>query len=131
MPHAPGLATQTRGVEATRSSWRWSPEELAELASSDIGLGRVEDADMLTLVVSAADWVYERVVPNATPLRSRERRGAAEEVAVQDAAATWGLPGLVMGWMHDETVSDEHRHMLLPGGTALGEDQVARLQGVR
>ncbi|MCX4657653.1 hypothetical protein [Streptomyces uncialis] len=92
----PGLGDGDTWVEAARSSRRWSSEELAGLASSDIGLGRVEDADTLILMVSAADGVYERVVPNATPLRGHARRGTAAEVAVQDAAATWGLPDFVM-----------------------------------
>ncbi|MFE2152581.1 hypothetical protein ACFXAO_21400 [Streptomyces lavendulae] len=83
-------------VEAARSSRRWSPEELAELASSDIGLGRVEDAGTLTLMVSTTGGVYERVIANATPLRGHARRGMAAEMAVQDAAATWGLPDFVM-----------------------------------
>ncbi|UZI32279.1 hypothetical protein [Streptomyces sp. VB1] len=91
-----GLGERDTWVEAARSSRCWSPEELSALASSDIGLGRVEDADRLTLMVSTAGGVYERVVPNATPLRGHERRGLAAEVAVQDAAATWGLPDFVM-----------------------------------
>ncbi|MFD9749162.1 hypothetical protein [[Kitasatospora] papulosa] len=92
----PVLGKRDTWVEAARSSRCWSPEELAALASSDIGLGRVEDNDQLTLMVSTAGGVYERVVPNATPLRGHERRGLAAEVAVQDAAATWGLPDFVM-----------------------------------
>lgn len=83
-------------IEAARSSRRWSPEELAALASSDIGLGRVQDTDTLTLMVSTPDGVYERVIPHATPLRQHDRRGTAAEIAVQDAAATWGLPDFVM-----------------------------------
>lgn len=91
-----GLGERATWVEAARSSRCWSPEELAALASSDIGLGRVEDADKLTLMVSTAGGIYERVFPNATPLRGHERQGLAAEVAVQDAAATWGLPDFVM-----------------------------------
>ncbi|SOE19077.1 hypothetical protein SAMN05442782_0020 [Streptomyces sp. OK228] len=83
-------------VEAARSSRHWSAEELAALASSDIGLGRVQDSDTLTLMVSTPSGVYERVVPHATPLRGHDRRGTAAEIAVQDAAATWGLPDFVM-----------------------------------
>lgn len=82
--------------EATRSSRRWSAEELAALSSSDIGLGRVQDAGSLTLMVSTPSGVYERIIPNATPLRSHDQRGRAAEIAVQDAAATWGLPDFVM-----------------------------------
>lgn len=83
-------------IEATRSSRHWSAEELAALASSDIGLGRVQDADTLTLMVSTPGGVFERVVPHATPLRHHDRRGTAAETAVKDAAATWGLPDFVM-----------------------------------
>ncbi|GAA3597226.1 hypothetical protein [Streptomyces osmaniensis] len=90
-----GVAADT-WIAAARSSRHWSPEELAALASSDIGLGRVEDTDTLTLLVSTPGGVYERVIPHATPLRSHDRRGTAAEMAVQDAAATWGLPDFVM-----------------------------------
>ncbi|MCZ4120253.1 hypothetical protein [Streptomyces sp. H39-S7] len=83
-------------VEAARSSRNWSAEQLAALASSEIGLGRVLDSDALTLMVSTPSGVYERVVPHATPLRAHDRRGTAAEIAVQDAAATWGLPDFVM-----------------------------------
>ncbi|MEU4110877.1 hypothetical protein [Streptomyces sp. NPDC027717] len=93
---AGGSATADTWIETARSSRHWSAEELAALASSDIGLGRVQDAGTLTLVVSTPNGVYERVVPHATPLRHYERRGAAAETAVKDAAATWGLPDFVM-----------------------------------
>ncbi|MFF5985384.1 hypothetical protein ACFY78_41805 [Streptomyces olindensis] len=83
-------------IEATRSSRHWSAEELAALASSDIGLGRVQDTDMLTLLVNTPSGAYERVIPHATPLRHHDRRGTAAETAVKDAAATWGLPDFVM-----------------------------------
>lgn len=83
-------------TEATRSSRHWSLEELAALASSDLGLGRVQDANTLTLLVSTPSGVYERVIPHATPLRHHDRRGTAAEMAVKDAAATWGLPDFVM-----------------------------------
>ncbi|MFD4231384.1 hypothetical protein [Streptomyces sp. NPDC058545] len=83
-------------IEAARSSQRWSAEELASLAASDIGLGQVMDTETLTLIVDTADGVYERVIPHASPLRAHPRRGTAAEMAVQDAAATWGLPDFVM-----------------------------------
>ncbi|MFE5144131.1 hypothetical protein ACFRDV_42065, partial [Streptomyces fagopyri] len=83
-------------IAAARSSRRWSAEELTALVSSDIGLGRVQDADTLTLMVSTSGGVFERVIPHATPLRGHARRGTAAEMAVQDAAATWGLPDFVM-----------------------------------
>lgn len=92
----PGSGKRDTWMEAARSSRCWSSGELTALASSDIGLGRVEGADTLTLMVSTASGVYERVIPNATPLRGHERRGLAAEVAVQAAAATWGLPDFVM-----------------------------------
>lgn len=82
--------------DAAQSERHWSNEELAELANSDIGLGRVRDADEFTLVVSTPEGFYERVIPRATPLRSHDRRGLAVEAAIQDAAATWGLPDFVM-----------------------------------
>ncbi|WP_231978172.1 hypothetical protein [Streptomyces sp. TLI_053] len=83
-------------IDATRSSRHWSADELAALASSGIGLGRVQDSDTLTLMVSTPHGVYERAVPHATPLRHHDRRGSAAETAVTDAAATWGLPDFVM-----------------------------------
>ncbi|MEU1003767.1 hypothetical protein [Streptomyces tibetensis] len=83
-------------IEATRSSRYWSAEELAALASSDLGLGRVQGTHTLTLMVSTPSGVYERVIPHATPLRHHDRRGTAAEMAVKDAAATWGLPDFVM-----------------------------------
>lgn len=89
-------APENTWIAAARSSRHWSAEQLAALASSDIGLGRVEDADTLTLMVSTPSGVFERVVPHATPLRHHDRRGTAAEMAVQDAAATWGLPDFVM-----------------------------------
>lgn len=92
----PDTGTSETWIHAAQSSRRWSEQELAALAQSDIGLGRVEDAETLTLIVNTPDGVYERVIPNATPLRIHERRGAAAEIAVQDAVATWGLPDFVM-----------------------------------
>ncbi|MFJ5879794.1 hypothetical protein [Kitasatospora cineracea] len=83
-------------TEAARSSRHWSAQELAALASSDTGLGRVRDADTLTLIVNTPEGTFERVVPHASPLRHHPRRGAAAETAVKDAAATWGLPDFVM-----------------------------------
>jgi putative component of membrane protein insertase Oxa1/YidC/SpoIIIJ protein YidD len=88
--------TEKTWMEAAKSSRRWSAEELAGLAASDIGLGRVIGADEFTLVVSTPNGVFERVIPQATPLREHARRGIAAEIAVQDAAATWGLPDFVM-----------------------------------
>lgn len=83
-------------VTAADSPRRWSEDELAGLAESDIGLGRVIDAEDFTLVVSTPSGVFERVIPRATPLREHDRRGTAAELAIQDAAATWGLPDFVM-----------------------------------
>ena len=83
-------------IDATRSMHRWSENELTALAGSDIGLGVASEASELTLVVATSDGVFERVVPHATPLRNHDRLGLAAETAVQDAAATWGLPDFVM-----------------------------------
>jgi hypothetical protein len=49
----------------------------------------------LTLVVETPDRVYVRMVPAATPLDSRRRRGAAAEEAAHDAASAGGLPDFV------------------------------------
>lgn len=83
-------------ILATQSPRRWTDDELAGLAASDIGLGRVIDADEVTLIVTTSEGVYERRIPNATGLRHHDRRGTAAEQAVQDAAATWGLPDFVI-----------------------------------
>ncbi|MGI5155866.1 hypothetical protein [Microbispora sp. CA-102843] len=93
------IGHDTQGVtwrDATRSVHRWSENELAGIAGSDVGLGVVPAADELTLIVSTPGGVFERVVPHATPLRNHDRPGLAAEAAVQDAAATWGLPDFVM-----------------------------------
>lgn len=91
-----GLGVRQTWVNAAQSSRLWSAKELSELVESDIGLGRVVDADNFTLIVSTPNGVYERVIPQATPLRAHDRRGVAAEAAIQDAAATWGLPDFVM-----------------------------------
>lgn len=83
-------------VEANQSSRRWSDGELTALKRSDIGVGIVSDTDQLTLLVATANGVYERVIPDATPLSSHAKRGTAAESAARDAAATWGLPDFVM-----------------------------------
>ena len=83
-------------VEASQSSRRWSDAELTALKQSDLGLGIVSDTDQLTLLVATADGVYERIIPDASPLRGHKKRGIAAESAAQDAAATWGLPDFVM-----------------------------------
>ncbi|WP_218129134.1 hypothetical protein [Nonomuraea maritima] len=87
---------ETTWTDATRSVHRWSEGELAGVASSDIGLGVASQAKELTLIVATPHGVFERLVPHATPLRSHDRPGLAAETAVQDAAATWGLPDFVM-----------------------------------
>jgi len=83
-------------VEASQSSRRWSDAELTALKHSDIGLGIVSDTDQLTLLVATADGVYERIIPDASPLRGHAKRGIAAESAARDAAATWGLPDFVI-----------------------------------
>ncbi|WP_436790005.1 hypothetical protein [Yinghuangia sp. YIM S10712] len=92
-PAADGSSPWT---EATRSSRGWTDDELAMLATSDIGLGRARDAETITLLVTTPDGVYERVIPQASPLRTHPKRGVAAELAVEAAAATWGLPDFVM-----------------------------------
>ncbi|MFE3451882.1 hypothetical protein ACFXJ8_23470 [Nonomuraea sp. NPDC059194] len=82
--------------DATRSIHRWAEADLAGVAASELGLGVAPGVDELTLIVATPDGVFERVVPNATPLRAHDRPGLAAEAAVQDAAATWGLPDFVM-----------------------------------
>ena len=83
-------------TEVSQSPRRWSDGELAALESSDIGIGVVTDADELTLLVTTADGVFERVIPNASPLSRLAERGIAAEDAIRDAAATWGLPDFVL-----------------------------------
>ena len=83
-------------IDAARSARGWSEQELAALVDSDLGLGRVQDTETLTLLVNTADGVFERTVPHATPLRAHDRPGTAAEIAVRDAAATWGLPDFVI-----------------------------------
>jgi len=83
-------------IEAAESSRRWSDAELTALKHSDIGLGIVSGADQLTLLVATTDGVYERIIPDASPLTSHTKRGIAAESATRDAAATWGLPDFVM-----------------------------------
>lgn len=73
-------------ISATQSPRRWTDSELAGLAASDIGLGRVIDDDEFTLIVTTPDGTCERRIPHATALRHHDRRGAAAEQAVQDAA---------------------------------------------
>jgi hypothetical protein len=83
-------------IDAARSTRGWSDHELTALADSDLGIGLVQDTETLTLLVNTADGVFERTVPHATPLRAHDRLGTAAEIAVRDAAATWGLPDFVM-----------------------------------
>jgi hypothetical protein len=82
-------------VEVNRSERGWTTSELADLAASDVGLGVVRDADQLVLLVTTSEGVYERRIPDATPLR-QVPLGVAAERASQEAAATWGLPDFVM-----------------------------------
>lgn len=50
----------------------------------------------ITLLVETDDGVIMRRVAAASPLRLHDRRGKAAEVAIQDAAATWGMPDFVL-----------------------------------
>lgn len=81
--------------DATQDRGRWSSGDLEALAASDSGLGVITDSEQLALLVSTAEGVFERVIPDATPLRPLPRNGVAAEMAVQDAASTWGLPDFV------------------------------------
>lgn len=83
-------------IEATRSPRQWTEEKLSALAKSDIGLGVVTEADSLILVVATPNGVYERIIPDASPLRRHIKRGKAAERAAEEAAATWGLPDFVI-----------------------------------
>jgi hypothetical protein len=88
--------TPSMWVEAGQSSRRWSDAELTALKRSDLGVGIVSETRQLTLLVATANGVYERVIPDASPLSSHTKRGIAAESAARDAAATWGLPDFVM-----------------------------------
>jgi hypothetical protein len=83
-------------IAASQSARRWANDELAALNDSDIGVGVVSDTEQLTLLVATANGVYERIIPDATPLRGHIKRGTAAERAVEEAAGTWGLPDFVM-----------------------------------
>lgn len=83
-------------TDARHSPRRWTQDELNAVASSELGLAVVRDAESLTLIVSTSDGTFERVVPDASPLPQRVTRGVAAENAIQDAAATWGLPDFVL-----------------------------------
>jgi hypothetical protein len=82
-------------IDASGVDTRWASEDLEDLSASESGLGVVTDASQLTFLVSTPDGVFERIVPDATPLRTLDRNGSAAEMAVQDAASTWGLPDFV------------------------------------
>jgi hypothetical protein len=93
----PAASGQTASwIQANRSKWQWTKEEMAALEASDLGLGVVAEADQVTLVVSTQHGVYERIIPDASPLRRHVELGTAAELAVHDAAATWGLPDFVI-----------------------------------
>ncbi|WP_221323077.1 hypothetical protein [Actinoplanes sp. L3-i22] len=83
-------------IDARRSARRWTQSELDEVAASELGLGVIRDENILTLIVSTPDGTFQRVVPDASPLPQRVARGTAAENAIQDAAATWGLPDFVL-----------------------------------
>lgn len=82
---------------ASLSSRMWSDNELRRLAEhSDIGVGVVQNAHDLTLLVTTENGVYERVVPAPSALNPFVERGYAAEDAIHNAAATWGLPDFVL-----------------------------------
>jgi hypothetical protein len=81
--------------DASREGAGWATDELQTLAASESGFGVIKDSEQLAFLVSTPDGVFERVIPLATPLRALARNGLAAEMAVQDAASTWGLPDFV------------------------------------
>lgn len=83
-------------INARISPRHWTPDELTEVADSDLTFAAVRGADALTLIISTPEGTFERVVPDASPLPARVSRGIAAENAIQDAAATWGLPDFVL-----------------------------------
>ena len=91
-----GAETGVPWTDARRSDRGWTGSELDQLAGSDLGIGVVRDADHLVLLVTTPDGIYERRIPDATPLRPQIASGIAAERATQEAAATWGLPDFVM-----------------------------------
>jgi hypothetical protein len=92
----PDQANSVAWLEAAQSSRRWGADDLAKLKNSETGIGVVVDTSELTLLVATGDEVYERTVPDASPLNAHIQRGVAAEGAVRDAAATWGLPDFVL-----------------------------------
>lgn len=85
-----------RWIGANESERGWSDQDLKTLQASETGLGQVVDTDTLTLIVSTPAGVFERRIVDATSLRASVRKGAAAETAIQEAAATWGLPDFVL-----------------------------------
>ena len=76
---------------------RWSAEELAVLADSDFGVGRVRgESDELILIVDTDEGTFERVIPRVSPVRIIHSSGSLPKPQCADAAATWGLPDFVM-----------------------------------
>ncbi|WP_170176228.1 hypothetical protein [Lentzea flaviverrucosa] len=52
-----------------------------------------------TLIIRTTQGIFERTIPPPAPLHRHASHGAAAELAIQDAAATWGLPDFVMSPM--------------------------------
>jgi hypothetical protein len=96
LPSAADANPSAIWTAARRSPRRWTEDELNSLKASELGLGVVKEADHLSLIVSTPEGIFERVIPDASPLPQRITRGIAAETAIQDAAATWGLPDFVM-----------------------------------
>ncbi|PQZ92887.1 hypothetical protein CQ018_10430 [Arthrobacter sp. MYb227] len=110
------FATGTNNVNGTRALpirsqdrenlWRsaaesprgWYQSELSKLAKTGARVAVVVDPDPteLVLLVSTANEIFERRIPNATKLRASDTVGIAAERAVHEAVATWGLPDFVM-----------------------------------
>lgn len=83
-------------VPAAESEQRWLPSELAQLATSDFGVGIVANTDHFTMLITTEQGVHERRIPAATRLNPHLAAGTAAERLAQDAAATWGLPDFVI-----------------------------------
>ncbi|MGX7829657.1 hypothetical protein ACTG9Q_31675 [Actinokineospora sp. 24-640] len=83
-------------VPAEESEQRWLPSELAQLATSDFGVGIVANTDYFTMLITTEQGVHERRIPAATRLNPHLAAGTAAERLTQDAAATWGLPDFVI-----------------------------------
>lgn len=121
----PTHSTPATWEPASSSRRRWSPQELADLQASELGIGVVQDSDGLLFLLSTAEGVFERRIPGATPLNPYLRSGTAAESAAHDAAATWGLPDFVL---MPETVHSGSRNREVSDGLLVAGDRGVVLQ---